>query len=1051
MNPPHPQRKTIRLLAGAFLVFLGGQASPLLAQSGSNSFWQAQSIYQIFTDRFFDGDTANNNASGSYNATSSTGVHGGDFRGIEQKLDYIRALGATAIWISPIIKNGSGEYHGYSGADFYSVDPHWGTLSNLQVMVNAAHARGLLVIQDVVVNHGSTLNNINGNTAFTTNGYTLTYASSSKQYAAPFNTNAANPSLSNLFHNYGAIQDYNNKQQVELGELSGLDDFRTETVYVRTNMAAVYGYWITNAGFDGFRVDTVKHCEMGLWQDWCPRIHNAATANGKTNFFMFGEVYDGSESKVGSYSGTNGGGAFKLDSLLDYPLFFAAQNVFEWGGNTKQIEDHYNNLAANYDPNTLNQLVTFLDNHDTTRFLNSANANGDTNRLAVALEFLYTSRGIPCLYQGTEQAFNGGADPNNREDMFAGQFKDAGQAGVDSFNMSHPLFQLVAKLNNFRRLYPALALGTHVNQWNNPNGAGLFAYARRLGTQEVFVVFNTSNAVQVLPSRNLTYAPGTKLVNLLDTNELLTVTGGSQTPLISVPAVTAKIFIAQAQLLPLDPVIVSNSPAHGVANVPTSTAITLRFSKPMDTNSVQAAFSISPAVSGTFAWSAARDTLTFTPIGAGFPGLTNIFVRLTNSAVDAVSGNALFAPYELKFTTSASSFVDASPPTISIQTPTNSAVIAGGLTISGTATDNIAVAKVEVRFDSSAWVTASGTNSWSLNLNSSNFLNGPHQLFARATDTSGNVSSTNSVSVRFFNVPGNYLQRISGGNPSNVVDCSANSWLKDTAYSFGAFGYSGGTTGNVASAISGVCASAQSLYQREHYSTATNGFFYEFDCPAGVYETTLLETETFWTATGRRVFNVFIQGQPVLTNYDIFAAAGGKNISLTRVFTNAVTNSQLQILFAPITDNARVSGVQVRKIADVFSDMDGIPDWWRLAYFSYALGSAADNSRGADDTDGDGVSNLTEFLNGSDPLNAASFPTGPVFGITDILLVGNDVQLSFSGAANWTFQLQRRDTLDSSTTWANVGAAQSGSGGGLVLADSGGATNFARFYRIQAR
>ncbi len=645
------------------------------SQSAPNTFWQTQSIYQIFTDRFFDGDAANNNASGSYNAANGASVHGGDFRGIEQKLDYIKALGFTAIWSSPIVKNGSGEYHGYSGADFYSVDPHWGTLSNLQVMVNAAHAKGLLVIQDVVVNHGSTLNNIDGNTAFTTNGYNLTYANSSKKYAAPFNTNALNPSLTNFFHNFGAIIDYSSTQQLELGELSGLDDFRTESAYVRTNLAAVYNYWITNAGFDAFRVDTVKHAEMGFWQDWCPRIHSAAATNGKPNFFMFGEVFDGSDTKVGSYSGTNGGGAFKLDSLLDYPLFFAAQNVFERGGNTKQIEDHFNNLAANYDAATLNQLVTFLDNHDTTRFLNSANANGDTNKLTIALTFLHTSRGIPCVYQGTEQAFNGGTDPNNREDMFAGQFKDAGQSGVDSFNMTHPLFLQIAKLNNFRRLYPALSLGSHVNQWNNSSAAGLFAYSRRLGTQEVFVVFNTASNAQTLASRPTIYAPGTALVNLLNPNEIISVLAGPQTPLISVPAMTAKIFLAQTQLLPLDPVVVTNFPMHSATNISPLLPVVLQFSQPMNTNSVQSAFRAVPSVSGTFSWSPARDVMTFTPAVGGFAAATNITITVSNSAFATASGKTLYAPYSLLFRTA------AAPPLVLFSSPAaDGAVISNNVT-----------------------------------------------------------------------------------------------------------------------------------------------------------------------------------------------------------------------------------------------------------------------------------------------------------------------------------------------------------------------------------
>ncbi len=427
-------------------------------------------------------------------------------------------------------------------------------------------------------------------------------------------------------------------------------------------------------------------------------------------------------------------------------------------------------------------------------------------------------------------------------------------------------------------------------------------------------------------------------------------------------------------------------------------------------------------------------------------------MRVTNSAVDAVSGNALFSPYELKFSTAASSVHDAIPPFISMQSPTNGAVIAGNLAISGIATDNVAVAKVEFQFDNDAWQTASGTTSWSVSLNSSNFLNGPHQISARATDSSGNISATNSVGVNFFNVPGNYLQRVSGGNPANVTDCSGNVWLKDTAYSFGAFGYSGGTTGYVANSISGICSGAQSLYQRERYSTSSGGFYYEFDGPEGVYQITLLEAETYWSAAGKREFNVFIQGQQVLTNFDIYATAGGQNIPISLVFTSAVTNSQLQILFTPgAADNARVSGVQVQKIADVFSDTDGIPDWWRLAYFGHALGEAADKSRGSDDADGNGISNLTKYLNGINPLIAADVPTPPVFNVTQISVTATNVQINCSTATNWSFQLQSRNTLDTSSSWTNIGASLLGTGGTNLFYDNNPAANNTRFYRVQAR
>ncbi len=1017
---------------------------PSSAQSASNEFWQAQSIYQIITDRFFDGDASNNNASGNYNPSTTNAVHGGDFKGIEQKLDYIKALGATAIWISPIVLNANGEFHGYAGRDFYNVDPHWGTVADLRHMIDTAHAKGLLVINDIVCNHGGDL--IKSTNAGYANylappGYpTLSYRGS-KQFAAPFNTNAANPSLTNLFHNNGGIPDYNTTDHYQLGELSGLDDFRTESDYIRSNMVAVYNYWISN-GFDGFRIDTVKHIETGFWQTWAPQVHAYAAANGKPNFFMFGEVYDGSDALLGSYTGTQGGGPFELDSVVDYPLYFKINSVFaSASGNTKQIEDRYNGIAPNYDPAAQMRLVTFLDNHDQPRFLSIGGAT--TARLNVALAFLYTSRGVPCLYYGTEQAFNGPTDPNDREDMFDGQFEWGPSLG-DNFNMTHPQFLMVARLNNFRRLYGPLRTGQHSNKWNDPNAPGLFAYARRLGsTQEVFVVFNTSTTTQTLTNRSTIFPAGTKILNLFNTNETLTVTSTPEIPPISVPGTSAKIFVAQNDWRPLDPVVISNSPSHDAASVPTYSPLVLQFSASMNTNSVQTNFATIPSVTGSFTWSAARDTMTFTPGGSGWPGVTMMTVRVTNG-VDSASGTAMFAPYEMRFKTATTTFQDSVPPAVALQSPTNGAVLSGNLNISGTASDNLAVTKVEIRLDNGSWSAAVGTNTWSLSLNTSNFLNGPHVLSARASDAIGNLA-TNSISIRLFNVPGAYTQRLSGGNPANVTDCVANVWLRDQVYTLGSFGYSGGSTGILANTITGICASAQSLYQRERYSTNSGGVLYQFDCPAGIYETTLLETETYWSAAGKRVFNAFIQGKQVLTNLDIYASAGGMNLPLTFVFTNSVTNSQLQILFTPAVDNARISGIQVRKVADVASDPDGIPDWWRLAYFGHPTGQAGDLSRGSDDADGDGASNLNEYLAGTDPLSLAS-----VFRITQVLAGGASVQVGCLTVANRNYQLQKTGSLDTSADWSDAGSQVAGTGGVIFLTDNE-ATNTSRFYRVEAR
>ena len=1029
-------------MLGAGLLLTG---TPAARGQSAPDFLPRQSFYQIFTDRFFDGDAANNNASGSFNAANGTSVHGGDFKGIEQKLDYIKALGATAIWVSPIVLNGSGEYHGYAGRNFYAVDPHWGTLANLQSMVNAAHARGLLVIQDVVVNHGGTLvTTTTGSSTFNyPAGYTLRYQNGTKQYAAPFNTNAAFPTLNSLFHNYGSIQDYNDSLQTELGELSGLDDFRTELPYIRTNMAAIYNYWIQAAGFDGFRVDTVKHTEMGFWSDWCPRIHAFAATNGRPNFFMFGEVLDGSDAKCGSYTGTQGGGAFKLGSMLDYPLYFKMNSVFATAtGNTKQLEDRYAALTGNYDPSAQNQLVTFLDNHDQRRFLNSANANNNTNRLAVALAFLYSARGAPCLYQGTEQAFNGGADPANREDMFDGAYEQGPSLG-DNFNQTHPLFQWVAKLNNLRRLYPALQTGTHVNLWSDPAGPGLFAYARRLGgTQEVFVVFNTAATSQSLPSRPTLYPAGTTLVNLLDPTESLTILAGPVTPAINVPGTAAKMFVAQPQFLPLNPVVTGVSPAHDAANVSALTPLVMQFSTPMDTNSVQAAFLTTPATTGSFAWSGAGDVMTYTPNGS-WPGLTLVTVRLTEAAQAAGAGNALHGAFESRFTTAIAT--DLVSPTIVLQSPTNGSFVGGGVTISGTAADNFAVSKVEVRLDNGAWQTATGTATWSFTLNTSNILNGTHSLSARAMDAGGNFSTNAAVTVRFRNVPGDYLQRIAGGNAGDITDCVGAVWLRDQAWSAGSFGYTGGTTGYVGNVIAGICAAAQSLYQRERYSTAGGGFRYWFDCPPGVYAVTLLEAETYWSNPGQRVFNVFIEGAQVLTNLDILAAAGGKNLPWSRAFTNTVADGQLEIRFTPVVDNARISGLQVQKLRDLVSDGDGIPDWWRWAYFDHATGQAGDQSRASDDADNDGASNDHEFRAGTNPLDPHS-----VFRITQFLPAGGMGQIVWPTVSARSYQLQQSDTLGGTGNWSNVGGVWPGTGGTVTQA-VGAPTSAVRYFRVSAQ
>jgi alpha-amylase len=939
----------------------------------SPSDWRDINIYQIFTDRFNDGDPSNNTLSpSSFTPNNGRRVHGGDFKGIEQKLDYIKALGANAIWISPIVLNvGHGAYHGYAAHDFYQISPHWGTLEDLQSMVSSAHERGIYVILDIVAGHtGNRIGSPNPawNNTFSLAGFPIQWNDPNIQYPPPFDK-------LDHFHNHGAIAgNWFDPHQV-LGEFpGGLDDLKTETEFVRARMVEIYSYWLEQANLDGFRLDTVKHIDTGFWQYFNPAIRQHAASIGKTNFFQVGEVYDGSDSKLGSYTGTKAGGAYANDSVFDFNLYYRVSSIFAQAtGNTKQIEDRYNAIAANYHPDAHMRLVTFLDNHDVTRFMHSSNANNNVARLHVATSFLYSSRGIPCLYYGTEQNFNGGGDPNNRENMFAGQFPSSGPSFGDRFDMTTSTFRHVAMLNNFRRLYPSLRRGSHLNRWNNPNGPGLFAYARVLDNEEVFVVFNTAGSTQTLPARPTSYPAGTVLVNLLNTNETVTVIDGTNGfPSINVPGSSTKMFIAASRWLPLDPAVTQQTPAHAAASVVPSNPVMIQFSKPMDAGSTEAAFSIAPHVNGTFSWSPDQRTMTFSPPPSGFPGEQQYTIRIESTATDVEDENSLHGAFETFFTTGVNNITDIVPPTVTVLQPAANASVSDVITVSGTAEDDIALDRVEVRLDFDNWAVASGTASWTYQLDTRNAQNGSHTVSVRAFDSSGNSSQTVQVPIWFFNVPGSYEQRVSAGNPSNATDCDGNVWSADQAYTTGSFGYIGGTAGNIPNTITGICAQAQPLYQRERYGAGGSSFRYRFDCPPGLYEVTLLQAENWVSAPGLRLFDIRIQNETVATNFDIFDLAGGSGMPLQTTYSTTVDDGQLVIEFLPKTENTRVAGIHVRKVGDTDTSGDGIPDWWMYAYFDHAVGSEADHSRAEDDYDGDGFSNLLEYIAGTSPMDKTS-------------------------------------------------------------------------------
>ena len=745
--------------------------SPTFRPTADADFWRNQNIYQIITDRFFDGDPSNNNFYGQASPSTGNKTHGGDWKGIENKLDYIKALGATAIWISPVLKNANGDfdYHGYAATDFYNVDPRFGSLQDLQRLVAEAHRRDILVIADVVVNHGSSWVDSGdfgwANFRDPPAGYNLRYNSGNRQYAPPFDNASiqaafGNNNLANIFHNHGTTQNWGDSTQVELGELLSLDDFRTESEYVRQRMKEIWTYWIETVGFDAYRLDTVKHVEMGFWDEWSPAIRAAAQAADKPNFFQFGEIFDGSDSKVGSYTGTKSGGNYKMESVLDYPLYYQINSVFATAtGNTGQIENRYNNLTtANYDATSLDSLVLNLDNHDNARFLSKTGSS--PARLELALVFLYSSRGIPSLYYGTEQDFSFGPgetrqssdqnylnDPFNREDMFDGAFEQGPSLG-DNFNMTHPRFRLVAKLNNLRRLYPALRTGSHNNLWANFSGPGILAYARRLGNEEVYVVLNTASTAQTIGARPTIHPASTVLVDVMNpANTLIVTAGGDGIPSFSMPAMSFRIYVAQSQLRALSPLVTSISPAHDGTGVNPASTLTITFSQGMNPAVTQAAFSTVPPSTGTFAWSSNNTVMTYTP-SPNLSGNTLYSVRINSSAIDANS-LSIHAPFESRLTTGTNS--GTARPSInsfSVSGITDTtAILSAAVTPNGAATAVFFEFGTTTNYGTVTAGQAIGTNNSPVNVtaNLTNLLAGTtYQYRVRASNSVGPTLGTNS-------------------------------------------------------------------------------------------------------------------------------------------------------------------------------------------------------------------------------------------------------------------------------------------------------------------
>jgi glycosidase len=432
--------------------------------------WRERSIYFVVTDRFANGDPSNDGANGYASDRSDPRKwHGGDFRGLIDRLDYIAGMGFTGLWITPIVEQHDVRgYHGYWGWDWSKVDAHLGDLATLHELVDAAHTRGIAVMIDTVANHTGRYN-----------------------YTSPTFPDAA------MYHHNGNIVDYGNREEVETHDLSGLNDLDQSVPEVRAKLLDHVRWLVGTARADGLRVDTVKHVPEDFWRDY----------QAAAGVYTIGEVLDGSVDNVARYSHV-------LSATLDYPLYFAMREVFGKGGSARKLGDVFAKDAAYADAG-LGGL--FLDNHDQPRFL--CDATGDKlARLRLALAFIFTARGVPVVYSGTEQAFASCTD--NREDMF------------DRADANHPLYALIRRLHDIRSGSAAIRGGVQRERWQDDTA---YAFERESGASAVVVAVNISGNQRTLPLVHLHVPAGTKLTDALGSGASFVV-GADQAMAVTVPA-----------------------------------------------------------------------------------------------------------------------------------------------------------------------------------------------------------------------------------------------------------------------------------------------------------------------------------------------------------------------------------------------------------------------------------------------------------------------------------------------------------------------------------
>ncbi|MFI0978574.1 pullulanase-type alpha-1,6-glucosidase [Streptomyces sp. NPDC021093] len=499
-------------------------------------------FYFVLPDRFANGDAKNDRGglTGSrldhgFDPTDKGFYQGGDLKGLTGRLDYIKGLGTTAIWMAPIFKNkpvqGTGKdasagYHGYWITDFTQVDPHFGTNADLEQLIDKAHAKGMKVFFDVITNHtADTVDHAEKKYGYRPKGAYPYLDRSGRPFddrtgipksvdrdsfpytPQPRAGERKSPSWLNdptMYHNRGDSTFAG--ESAEYGDFGGLDDLWTERPEVVDGMARIYEKWVRDFDIDGFRIDTVKHVDMDFWTQWATALDAYAKKRGRDDFFMFGEIYDSNPAATAPYV-TRG----RLDATLDFPVQDALRGYASQGAGADRLAKAY---GADYryttDKANAYEQVTFTGNHDMGRigtFLKQDNPKASdaelVQRARLAHELMFFGRGNPVVYYGDEQGFTGaGGDKDSRQTLFASKtadYLDDDQLGTDrthaddAYDPTHPVYRSIAALSKLTKDHPALRDGVQEERLSD---GSVYAFSRTDAKRKVAYLVAANNAAE---------------------------------------------------------------------------------------------------------------------------------------------------------------------------------------------------------------------------------------------------------------------------------------------------------------------------------------------------------------------------------------------------------------------------------------------------------------------------------------------------------------------------------------------------------------------------